>query len=69
VPVLATPPPTAEERLVKIRDAADRLSCSPSKVRQLAAAGELVLVPLGPRSHRVTEASLERFIRRRLAGE
>jgi excisionase family DNA binding protein len=63
--VLATPPLPTADRLVKIADAARRLSCSPSKVRQLAAAGELDLVPLGPRSHRVTEASLDALIERR----
>ena len=68
VPVLATAPLSTADRLVKIADAARRLSCSPSKVRQLAASGELDLVPLGPRSHRVTEVSLAAFIERKRRG-
>jgi hypothetical protein len=61
---MMTTPDFAEDRLVKISDAARRLDCSPEWVRHLARRGELVLHKLGTRSHRVTASSLNDYIAR-----
>ena len=62
--MLATAPAPVEDRLLKISEAARRLDCSPEWVRLLARRGELELLKLGPKSHRVTERSLNEYIAR-----
>jgi len=62
--VLASAPIPTDDRLLKISEAARRLDCSPEWVRMLARRGELELHILGPKSHRVTESSLNDYIAR-----
>lgn len=58
----------AEGRLLKISRVMARLDCSRSFVYKLIRRGELRQIPLGDkRGMRVTEKSLQRFIRRREA--
>jgi excisionase family DNA binding protein len=54
----------AQERLLRVSEAAKRLDCSPEWVRMLGRRGDLVIHKLGTRSHRVTESSLLAFLAR-----
>lgn len=50
-----------DPELVTVREAAQRIHCSPSKIYRLYALGEIEMVKLG-RSTRITETSLRSFL-------
>lgn len=54
---------TAEDEVTYLRydELAVRLGVSTKKAREMVAAGDFPLIELGPRTHRVTVASLKRF--------
>jgi excisionase family DNA binding protein len=51
--------------LLKIAEAAERLSCSPQNVRNMIDAGKLFVVPVGARGAglRIEDSEIERYIR------
>ena len=53
----------ADDRtLRKLKDSAKFLGIGMTKLYQLINAGEIELVKLGPRSQRITQESLDRFV-------
>lgn len=52
-----------KDRLIYVRNAAERLCCTEAHVYQMIADGKLSAVRLGPRALRVFEKSVDEFIR------
>lgn len=62
------PAPGADDRLrlLTVRQAAERLACSPANVYALIEAGDLPVVPVGKRKgYRLDERDLVRFVQGR----
>ena len=62
------PDPASADRLLTLRQVAERLNVSLRYVRGLRQSGALPVVPLSPRCLRVRPGDLDRLVEERMAG-